>query len=181
MGSLEWIRRPTRTSRECFPSCYRPRTESRASLIPKYNCIAWAAGDSGRWWEPDEEANDYWPPGAPRNYSIDAYIQAFESIGFERCGSSEPEPGLEKVAVFADATGPTHAAKQLVNGKWSSKLGALEDIEHVLEALTGDNGDEYGQVVRILKRRIGRFDKADSLAIPRVDEAELERMTDDGG
>jgi hypothetical protein len=149
-------------------------TSPRDSL---YNCIAWATGDSGRWWEPDEEHKYYWPPGAPREYSVDAYIQAFESVGFERCDSRELESGFDKVAVFADAIGPTHAAKQLSNGNWSSKLGALEDIEHVLEALAGDDGEEYGQIVQILRREMGRFAP---VGVPTVEGAERER-TDEGG
>ncbi|NET26084.1 hypothetical protein [Okeania sp. SIO1I7] len=46
---------------------------------------------------------------------------------------------------------PTHAVRQLANGKWASKLGWLEDIEHELDAL---NGDRYGVVGQILKRSI---------------------------
>ena len=52
-----------------------------------------------------------------------------------RCDTSDPEPGLEKVAVFADETGPTHAARQLADGMWTSRLGRSEDTEHVLEAM----------------------------------------------
>jgi hypothetical protein len=121
---------------------------------PKYNCIAWAAGDPRRWWEPDEDEDCYWPPDARREYSLDAYVRAFESIGFTRCDSSDWEPGFEKVAIFANETGPTHASRQLSDGKWSSKLGPCEDIEHVLEALAGDECEEYGQVAQILKKKI---------------------------
>ncbi|TAF36353.1 MAG: hypothetical protein EAZ69_10585 [Oscillatoriales cyanobacterium] len=46
---------------------------------------------------------------------------------------------------------PTHAARQLANGKWTSKLGWLEDIEHELDGLTGDR---YGVVGQILKRAV---------------------------
>jgi hypothetical protein len=147
--------RSHRNLAERFPKLASTTHRITSPSDPKCNCIAWAAGDTGRWWELDEEENDYWPPDAPRDYSVDAYIRVFESVGFERCDSRDLEPGFDKVAVFADATGPTHAAKQLSNGNWSSKLGALEDIEHVLEALVGDDCDEYGQVVQILKRPTG--------------------------
>jgi hypothetical protein len=47
---------------------------------------------------------------------------------------------------------PTHAAKQMESGKWSSKLGDWEDVEHAtLEAL---EGDFYGKVAQILKRPV---------------------------
>jgi hypothetical protein len=121
---------------------------------PKYNCIAWAAGDTQGWWEPDEGEDCYWPPDAPRESSLDGYIRAFESIGFTRCDSSDWEPGFEKVAMVANETGPTHASKQLANGNWSGKLGVFEDIEHVLEALIGDDFEEYGRIAQILKKKI---------------------------
>jgi cobalamin synthase len=35
------------------------------------------------------------------------------------------------------------------SGMWTSKLGALEDIEHQLGGLTGDR---YGKIGQILKR-----------------------------
>jgi regulator of protease activity HflC (stomatin/prohibitin superfamily) len=44
---------------------------------------------------------------------------------------------------------PVHAARQLPSGMWTSKLGALEDIEHQLEGLAGDR---YGKIGQILKR-----------------------------
>jgi hypothetical protein len=37
----------------------------------------------------------------------------------------------------------------LPTGKWTSKLGALEDIEHELEGLIGDR---YGKIGQILKK-----------------------------
>jgi hypothetical protein len=49
-----------------------------------------------------------------------------------------------------DAQGsPTHAARQLDNGRWTSKLGELEDIEHSLRDL---EGAAYGTVVQVMKR-----------------------------
>jgi hypothetical protein len=52
--------------------------------------------------------------------------------------------------LFADAAGiPTHAARQLTSGAWTSKLGNAADIEHELRAL---EGEIYGVVALILKR-----------------------------
>lgn len=66
------------------------------------------------------------------------------------CAGEELETGFEKVALFADADGfATHAARQLNNGRWTSKLGELEDIEHALRDL---EGVEYGTVVLVMKR-----------------------------
>jgi hypothetical protein len=44
---------------------------------------------------------------------------------------------------------PKHAARQLPNGRWTSKLGVSEDIEHALHDLTGLI---YGSVALVFKR-----------------------------
>ena len=73
-------------------------------------------------------------------------------MGFEDCDSIEHETSFEKVAVFVDSSGkPTHAARQLPSGRWRSKLGSIEDIEHVLHEL---EGGAYGSVGLVMKRRI---------------------------
>ena len=154
MGSLSMATGGYRNLAEWFPKLASTPHRTTSPYDPKYNCIAWAAGDSRRWWEPDEDEDCYWPLNVPREYSLDSYISAFESIGFTRCGTFDLEPGFEKVAIFANETGPTHASKQLSDGRWSSKLGVFEDIEHELEALTGDDHEEYGQIVQILKKQI---------------------------
>jgi hypothetical protein len=54
--------------------------------------------------------------------------------------------------LFADAASvPTHAARQLRSGAWTSKLGISEDVEHELRAL---EGEIYGVVALILTRPI---------------------------
>ena len=117
-----------------------------------YNCIAWAAGDDSRWWEPDSFGQYYWPKGLPRMYAVATYAEAFRSLGFEACNDATYEVGNEKVAIFADLDGnPTHAARQLDDGTWTSKLGQLEDIKHV--ELDHVSGRAYGNPVLILRRR----------------------------
>jgi len=118
-----------------------------------YNCIAWAAGATGnaRWWWPfGDPHKTYWPEGVPRQETLEAFQQLFESLGYAVCDRAELEPGYEKVALFADEQDlPLHAARQLPGGRWTSKLGVLEDIEHALQDLVGT---EYGSVVRVMKR-----------------------------
>jgi hypothetical protein len=66
------------------------------------------------------------------------------------CTGDELEAGFEKIALFANDQGqPKHAARQLSDGHWTSKLGKSEDIEHALHDLTGVL---YGSVVLIMKR-----------------------------
>lgn len=81
-----------------------------------------------------------------------AFVDAFAILGYEPCASGDPERGFEKVALFADGTGtPTHAARLLPNGSWTSKLGPHEDISHTLYGLEGSS---YGDVVHFLKRAL---------------------------
>jgi hypothetical protein len=78
-----------------------------------------------------------------------AFIQTYELLGYERCHSAEQEAGFEKIAVYESNGVPTHAARQLETGVWSSKLGNLEDVEHGLDAL---EGQLYGRVSTFLRK-----------------------------
>lgn len=61
------------------------------------------------------------------------------------------EVGFEKVAIYADDNDvPTHAARSLPHGVWSSKMGDGEDIEHT--TLSVVEGRNYGKAKRFLKR-----------------------------
>jgi hypothetical protein len=115
-----------------------------------YNCIAWAAGDTQTWWWPDPDGLAYWPAGASRTETVAAFVTALGSLGYSPCAGGQLEPGFEKVALFADAQGrPRHAARQLPDGRWTSKMGELEDIAHGLHDLAGS---VYGAVIQVLKR-----------------------------
>jgi len=119
---------------------------------PCYNCLAWAAGEDNRWWEPDVLGLYYWPPGAPREISLSAFVAAFVSIGYVECEGDELEEGFQKIAIYAHPNGtPTHAARQLSDGRWTSKLGEYIDIEHDTHA-DYPMGCNYG-TVRIVVRR----------------------------
>lgn len=118
---------------------------------PEYNCIAWAVGSTDTWWWPDQFGQYYWPPDVPRNESLEAFVKAFEAIGFSVSDNAEYEEGYEKVAIYADVYGrPKHAARQVSPGIWTSKLGSLEDIEHPYE---GVSGSIYGSITVVMKRR----------------------------
>ncbi len=115
-----------------------------------YNCIAWAAEDTNACWWPDPYDLYYWPPGIPREDNIDAFVKAYESLGYTICPDQEYEPGYNKIAIYATPNGkPTHASRQLDSGRWTSKVGKLEDIEHGFDGLSGHT---YGSVVVIMKR-----------------------------
>ncbi len=135
-----------------FPKLHETMYRITSPEESHYNCIAWAAGDDKNWWEPGLLEDYYWPKGVPQEYSVEAYAKAFEALDYEACEDGGREAGFEKVALYADDEGPTHAARQLPDGHWTSKLGKLEDIEHTLEGLSEC---DYGQVVMFMKRLAG--------------------------
>jgi hypothetical protein len=112
-----------------------------------YNCIAWASGSNSRWWWPGPDG--FWPPGAPEDETLDAFVKAFQTLGYEIDVLADYEEGKDKIALYAKSDSPTHAARQLPNGKWTSKCGRSVDIEHLLHEL---EGHLYGEVVIILSR-----------------------------
>jgi hypothetical protein len=134
-----------------FPSLRNSSFRVTSQATRQYNCIAWAAGDTARWWWPDlgGDMGAFWPSGVPQEESLEAFAAAFATLGYAICSDELPEPGFEKVALFAEAGMPTHAARQLPGGRWTSKLGLAEDIEHDLYAVSGEL---YGNVVLFLKR-----------------------------
>ncbi len=85
----------------------------------EYNCFAWAAEEDDRWWQPIPGEQFYWPDGVPQEETLEAYIQAYETLGYEICKEDRLEVGYQKIAIYVDSSSiPTHAARQLANGKW---------------------------------------------------------------
>jgi hypothetical protein len=134
-----------------FPNLQTEGCTPSSPATPNYNCIAWAAGDSNRFWWPLPENAAYWPTGIPREETIDAFVAAYGALGYEPCDSGEQEENYEKIALYAKGVEPAHAARQLPNGNWTSKLGQGIDIEH---SLNGLEGSFYGQVIQFLRRPI---------------------------
>jgi hypothetical protein len=112
--------------------------------------MAWAAGHNDLWWEPPPDG--YWPPNIPADGSVEAAVRLFEHLGY-RCtdiNDQDSEEGVEKIAIYGDDSGYTHAARQRQGGGWTSKLGKLQDIEHAtLDSLLGS---DYGRVVQIMRK-----------------------------
>ena len=64
-------------------------------------------------------------------------MDAYSQLGYVQCSNGNLVAGSEKIAIFAIKSPespaglkPTHAARQLTNGCWTSKLGKYEDISH---------------------------------------------------
>ena len=133
-----------------LPNLATTRFFVRSPRTRDYNCIGWAATRSlDQWWEPVGEKY-YWPAAAPKAYTIAAFTTAFATVGYSTQVDSTLQSGIEKIALYSLAGHPTHAARQLANGWWTSKIGQYWDIEHPsLQAL---EGEEFGAVACILAR-----------------------------
>jgi hypothetical protein len=136
-----------------FPNLTPQNWREKSRATGSYNCIAWAAGDNTRWWWPDAMGQRYWPPTVPRLVGLQIFVQAYQTIGYEPCTDGTVEPGFEKIVIYTNAAGlPRHAARQLPNGEWTSKLGSSEDIEHVTAQVL--ESIEYGRPVQFMKRAV---------------------------
>jgi hypothetical protein len=108
-------------------------------------------GDNTQRWEPDPAEQYYWPPDVLREYTVPAFIRAYQTCRYELCADGLQERGYEKIVVYADRYGLVkHAARQISDGRWLSKLGDAEDIIH--EAPQSLSSPIYGQPVCYLKR-----------------------------
>ncbi len=140
--------RTRRSVQRGFPELTKTPFQITSPATKSYNCIAWAADDDKRWWWP---FNYYWPGLQQLDASVAVFTSGFEALGYFPCEERAFEPGFKKVALYADNFGQVlHAARQLEDGAWTSKLGEGVDITHQLEGLEGQN---YGRVVLILRRQ----------------------------
>jgi len=137
-----------------FPALrYDPAFKITSRENPDYNCIAWAFGRNDCWMWPDEDADgvSLWPdPSA--DPEIQTFVEAFKKIGFEVCDDDGYEERTQKIALYCyvGTTECTHAARQLRNGLWTSKLGESNDIQHSSPYFI--QGRLYGNVACILRR-----------------------------
>lgn len=137
---------------ELFPRLSSDTYRITSPASPQYNCIAWSLGITSHWWQPGL----CWSPAdwPPDDVSLGALERMFASMGYHNCEMhADPEPGFEKVALYAlSGFLYTHAARQLPNGMWTSKLGKGIDIEH--RSIHDIEGPAYGNVQQIMKRAI---------------------------
>jgi hypothetical protein len=139
-------------SRDAFPHLTDANHRVTSPPTAEYNCVAWAAEDTENWWQPGV----YWPNDVPADsFGMAVLEQAFLAIGYV---PSDMDFGLEagflKVALYGSGLFYTHAARQLPTGKWTSKLGKAEDIEH--DHPEDVAGGLYGEVLKVMKWPAGR-------------------------
>ncbi len=141
-----------------FPNLRRDQYRKTSEKCFRYNCIAHAAEETRAWWWPDQGVGIYWPENLDKQETLECFAQAFALAGYVVCEaqSRDLEAGFQKVAIYVDEDGtPTHAARQLPCGEWTSKLGREEDIQHRTLESVGDEEDAsigYGRVALILRK-----------------------------
>lgn len=112
-----------------------------------YNCVAHALERRDGCYWPQDDAK--WFDGIARDGSLDAIIEAFERHGYTLCSDERRVRGMQKIAIYMGPDGPTHVARQLASGKWSSKIGVNIDARHQLIDL---EGPLYGRASVFLSR-----------------------------
>jgi len=103
-----------------------------------YNCVSWAIHN-------DEENIILKLPDGETDQRLKSYVDYYKNIGFEETGNIDVEQGVTKIALYAFADEFQHVARQLADGRWASKLGEWEDIEH--STLNDLAGNFYGEPV----------------------------------
>src|SRR5262245_54173429 len=132
-----------------FPNLVAEGFRETSPENPLYNCIAWAAGRDDEWWWPDASGISFWPEDVPRVESVEAFLVACGTLGYQSCTHGSLNDQYEKIAIYVRDGKPTHAARQHADGTWSSKLGQWIDISHTLFGL---DGPAYGQATVFLSR-----------------------------
>jgi hypothetical protein len=118
----------TQDQRDSFPRL-NEEYEVLAPASASYNCIGWSLGTTSSW---------VWPTEGGQPVYLHHFDSLYASHGFRRVArlSFKRVPGMEKIVLYgvrrSDGSGqPTHAAVQMSDGSWSSKLGSLPLIRHL--------------------------------------------------
>ncbi len=146
-----------------------PNFKISSPINVNYNCIAWAGIRDDEFWWPEIEPYNLdgvkykWPFNIENNDKLKFFIELYSKLGYIETSNNigNEHPKFRKIAVFIKidplnldilTNTCTHAARQLKNGLWTSKLGRFHDIVHSnpydLE------GKAYGNIAIILKKSL---------------------------
>ena len=127
-NSTDRIRLVSSDQRASFPRLGE-EFEVLAPATVTYNCIGWSLGHTRSW---------VWPTVSGQPASLYHFDGLYRYYGFYRVAGLDysRQPGLDKVVLYASQQpdgriAPTHAALQMTDGSWSSKLGSLPLIRHL--------------------------------------------------
>ena len=129
--------------------------EKTSEPCTDYNCIGFAAGALDQWWEPfpEDGLGYYWPAGAARSRLLAGHVEAFRTLGYEVCEDGSLDPNKDKIVLYVNGYGHVvHAARQLTDGKWTSKMGNFDDIAHESpDSVAGEYGTPSCFMQRVRK------------------------------
>jgi len=129
-------------------------TWTQTSVATKtYNCVAYAAGDDSKWWDPLPPGHYHWPEkiGENQGYRLERFVALYQWLGYKPCANGTLEKAKEKIVLYANEYGGfEHVARQLPDGKWTSKMDIDEDITHDTPQSLG--GARYGEPVKFMER-----------------------------
>ena len=131
-----------------FPNLAREDFEIVEEPSSRYNCIAYAAGRADDWWWPD--GINYWPPWATLTDRIASLVEVFAGLGYEQCDDSRAQAGYQKVALYEVQGEMKHAAAQMPNSRWRSKMGQGPVIEH--RSPESLSGGPYGEATVYMRK-----------------------------
>lgn len=134
--------------RNPFPNLNASNHRVTSPPTPAYNCFGWAIGGTEILIGP--QAGYVWPSEAPLNFKLESFEVALAKFGFERCDDGSLEAESSKVVLFGSTAYVEHAARQLPDGRWTSKLGREEDIEH--DSPDAVAGGVYGPVLAFYRK-----------------------------
>jgi len=95
---------------DLFPNLTVGNHEITSERTIKYNCIAWAARSTDRWWQPGV----HWPiRSSQEDLGVGDLVLAFKSLGYDESPEGRFEVGFEKLAIYGSGLMYTHVARQL--------------------------------------------------------------------
>jgi hypothetical protein len=138
-----------------------------------YNSIAWAMGDTQRYWDPHPYTYGYWPNDLDKELTADVLLKLFFSHGYTISENTQYENGARKVVIYVRTnyyqryfynqriTEASHVAvlqELSQNTGWTSKIEKCELINHQTPESIENNDVQNGVGVilsnYILEKRI---------------------------
>jgi hypothetical protein len=68
-----------------LPNLSRTDYQVTSPKSQEYNCFASAAGKDDRWLQLIPGEQFCWPDGVPQEETLEAYIEAYQTLGYEIC------------------------------------------------------------------------------------------------
>ncbi len=128
-----------------FPNLTFESFKYTSEKTDDYNCAAWSI-------EIEDEWIQFRDPKGMLDVSITTYINYFTNLGFSITNDKNFEEGVKKIAIYKNEQDEfKHVARLMSNGKWTSKIGDWEDIEHDTLEVLADRS--YGKPCLIMEKR----------------------------